>query len=221
MQALVNWDRDHPILRWVELSDLWIQEPGSLSLPESATIMAVGQAGPVMAELDHEGVRHMVVSFPLNNSNWPLMTSFVPFMFNAIQTLALGSAGTGMSYRSGEVAVVPAESGAKELIYSGPVPLRGTVEKGRATLAMFDRVGVYRAAGGTGAVAPWDRLAVNLNDGVESDLHVPETLMVSATSQQVLNQTSAIRQEKWRWFIWAALGMLLVEWVVYTRRMHL
>jgi hypothetical protein len=32
---------------------------------------------------------------------------------------------------------------------------------------------------------------------------------------------SAARREVWPWFAWAALGVLLIEWVVYTRRMHL
>jgi hypothetical protein len=205
-------------MQHVEMKYVVMQDPGHLVLPEAATVLAIGSAGPVMAELSAGGVRHVMTSFPVLDSNWPMQVSFVTFICNAVQTLALHGAGAAQSYHVGDVAVVPAEAAARELVFEGPVTLRGAVEGGRGTLPEFTRVGLYRCAGG--AVPPWDQLAVNLCDQVESDLHAPEQLPVHVAGAASISQTAVGRQEVWRWFVWGALGLLLLEWLVYVTQVH-
>ena len=48
-----------------------------------------------------------------------------------------------------------------------------------------------------------------------------EVLEVGSLAAEGQARTSAIRREVWPWFAWAALAVLLVEWLVYTRRMNL
>jgi hypothetical protein len=218
VQELLNWDPRHPLMQHVEMKYLAMQNPGHLALPQSAAVLAIAAGGPVLAECDDAGVRHVMTSFGILDTNWPMQVSFVTFICNAVQTLGAGGAAPATSYRTGEVAVVAAQESARELVYQGPVTLRGAVARGQCTLPEFTRVGLYRC--GAGAVAPGDQLAVNLCDPVASDLHAPAQLPVRVAGAHALGPAALGRQEVWRWFLWGALALLVVEWLVYTLRMN-
>jgi hypothetical protein len=217
VQDLLNWDPRHPLLQHVEMRYLVLQDPGHLVLPQSARVLASAAGGPVMAECADAGVRHVMTSFGILDTNWPMQVSFVTFICNAVQTLAAGGAAPATSYHTGEVAVVPAQAWAPELVYQGPVTLRGPVTGGRCTLPEFTRVGLYRCD--SGAAAPAEQLAVNLCDEVASDLHAPPQLPVRVAGGHASGPIVLGRQEVWRWFLWTALGLLLTEWLVYALRL--
>ncbi len=224
-QAILDWRRDHPLLHRVVLDDVLVQEPGRLVMPITGSILATAQAGPIMAEVsDDVGVRHVIASFAVLQSNWPFYVSFPVFVQNAVNYLGSGGRlDAGLQYAPGSVAVAPvghagAASGAT-VRWRGPVELIATTQAGIAHLPMFTRAGIYEGA--SNQPPPWDRVAVNLLDAVESDLRVADTLRVGANPVTGQSRTASIRREVWFWFIAAALAMLVVEWVVYTRRMHL
>lgn len=220
MTAVLDWVRDDPLLRYVALDDLRIVDAGRLVLPADATVLAIGQAGPLMARIHDRGVRHVMASFNVLNTRWPIQLSFAVFMANVVETLGQGGSGGAMSFQVGEVATVAASDAMKRVTYTGPAALAAPVELGRAVLPMFDRAGLYTS--GPGVVPPLDRLAVNLTDAVESDLSpVTEALAVASVHRSSVVRGLAAQEEVWRYFLWAALAVLMIEWVVYTRRMHL
>ena len=222
---VLDWDRQHPLLRYVALDDVLLYKPARLALPDSAQRLATGQAGPVMALVGHEGVRHAVVSFELFSSNWPMQISFPVMMSNAIRWLGLAGQGlAAIGYQPGDVAQVRPSPGLKVLRYDGPATLqvdlaRHRLGSGWAVLPPFERAGVYQAQ--EQVDPPWDRLPVNVLDAHESDVLPAQTLLVGTQSAAAKTHEAEIRREIWPWFVSAALGMLLVEWWVYTRRMHI
>ena len=232
MQAVLTWTRDHPLMQYVVLDDVTLRRPGRLTVPLDAKVLAVGLAGPLIAETRDEQLRHVAVSFDVLESRWPHHWSFQIFMVNALETLGLSntaSASAGevghsvdstLSFRAGESATVPVPAGVTTVGYGGPTRLSATTRAGRATLPAFTRVGFYEADSAAGIATPMDRLAVNLLDPLESDVRPAERLEVGTGVVQATAESSLIRREVWPWFAWAALGLLLVEWFVYTRRMR-
>ena len=89
----------------------------------------------------------------------------------------------------------------------------------KATLDAFVRAGIYVAV--EGVDPPFDRLPVNLLDSLESSLCPADVLEVGTIVAEGQARSVAIHREVWPWFIWAALGILMLEWFVYTRRMYL
>ncbi|MFN0136380.1 MAG: hypothetical protein ACKVS9_09735, partial [Phycisphaerae bacterium] len=78
-----------------------------------------------------------------------------------------------------------------------------------------DRVGVYRIEPG----APGrDRVAVNLEDVNESDITPTSSMKIGAEAVQVGEAIRTATPEIWRWFVGAALAILLLEWYIYNRR---
>lgn len=246
MQAVLTWTRDHPLMQYVVLDDVTLRRPGRLTVPLDAKVLAVGLAGPLIAEVSPgsfvgdggevtvSGGRHVAVSFDVLESRWPHHWSFQIFMVNALETLGLSntagspvdtsggghSVDSTLSYRAGESATVPVPTGVTTVGYRGPSRLSATARAGRATLPAFTRVGFYESDASAGIEAPMDRLAVNLLDELESDVRPADRLAVGSGVVQATAESSLIRREVWQWFAWAALGLLLVEWFVYTRRMR-
>ena len=62
---------------------------------------------------------------------------------------------------------------------------------------------------------------MNLLSPDESDIRTADILNVSSIATGTTAATTTFRREVWRWFIWGALAVMLIEWLVYTRRMHL
>lgn len=247
MQAVLTWSRDHPLMRYVVLDDVTLRRPGRLTVPLRAKVLAVGLAGPLIAEVPpgtpgsyaSDGAEvnvstgtHVAVSFDVLESRWPHHWSFQVFMVNALETLGLGgNVGAGeaaLAFRTGESATVEVPPGMNVVGYSGPERLSATARAGRASLPAFAKVGWYEpdesvggaVGGGLSSAAADGRLAVNLLDPLESDVRPVDRLEVGTSVAQATSEASLIRKEVWPWFAWGALGLLLVEWVVYTRRMR-
>ncbi|MCH8141719.1 MAG: hypothetical protein IH908_09010, partial [Proteobacteria bacterium] len=120
-QLFLDWQRDHPLLRYVALDDILFTDADRLTLPDTALTLATGLGGPVIAEVSHEGVRHIVSSFDILNSNWPAHYNFPVLISNAIEWLGLGGqTHAGIGYLPGQVALVPLSGEAQEMPYDWP-----------------------------------------------------------------------------------------------------
>lgn len=220
-ELITQWDRSSEFLQNVELSDIPLRRPGRLVVPVDGTVLAIGREGPVMAEVTRDAVRHVVVGFDIYESLWPHRISFPVFIKNALPTLGLdgNTQEAGIDYRTGENAVVLADTEIDALKYTGPSTIAGRALGTTFTVDAFPRVGLYE----TSADVPtrYKQLAVNLLDTQESDPRIAETLQIGTSSQAQQAQAVEIRKEIWPWFVWGALAVLLLEWMVYTRRVHI
>ena len=79
------------------------------------------------------------------------------------------------------------------------------------------RVGLY---GVRGAVAPMDRIAVNLLSDQESDIRPIRSLRVNAGDAQAGAVGDAAPLELWPILAAVAIGLLLLEWIVYCARIR-
>lgn len=223
VQMMLDWDRRHPILEYVALDDVMLTMPGRLVLPPDGSVrtLASGTSGPLMASFDVAGMRHVTVGFDLMQSNWPMQVSFPVFIANAMQWLAMGEQqDAGRAFKPGDVVAVESLTGHDRVSYHGPESLAASASRQRAVLPMLRLAGLYRAD--RGATEPWTTIAVNMTDMIESDLRpAPELKLQAGNTQIAPTGSRAVQREVWRWFIWGAMALLMVEWIVYTQRMHL
>jgi hypothetical protein len=108
----------------------------------------------------------------------------------------------------------------KKIHLSGPGIERDLTipETGDFALPPLDNVGVYRL---TPTVPQYERIAVNLLDSNESNL-IPVDRPPGNIGEAVGTAGGKSRLELWWWIVaCGALPMLLIEWWVYTRRVHL
>ena len=225
--SVLDWQRDHPILRNLSLGSLYVGTMLKLDVPPQAKTLIDGLKGP-MVVLDHEDrTTNLVCAFDLLQSNWPFKSSFPAFLHSALQYLALGAdMNVRPSYPPGATPRIPHANldrlnpDLKSIQLMGPmgnlnVPISAN---GDFVLPALNKVGLYKT---DPPVPQFEQIAVNLLDENESNLLPAEAPPGNAgTALAAIGQKS--RLELWWWLIaCGAVPLLMIEWWIYTRRVHL
>jgi hypothetical protein len=149
------------------------------------------------------------------------------FWYNLLEYLAVGSdMEMRQSLEPGATPVVPRASLTKgaapitRLTLIGPLGGQQDVPvppQGDVALPALEHVGIYKT---DPPIPGFERMAVNLLDPNESNL-VPASTAPGGTAEAVKEGTGKVRRDLWRYLVMAGIGMLFIEWWVYTRRVHL
>jgi hypothetical protein len=228
-QELIDWDRSHPILRGLNLRFM-AEKMFRLTVPLDGQVLIDGADGPMLV-FHRDGRRaHMVFAFDVNDTGWPLTASFPVFMDNALQYLALGSQmSVRESYSPGATPRIPrfnlqqAAPDLRRIVISGPSSfgtVAATIEPtGDFALPPLDKVGVYSL---DPPIPQFEKLAVNLLDENESNLIPADSVPGGGGAAVAAAVSGRSRLELWWWLVAvAAVPLCLLEWWVYTRRVHL
>jgi hypothetical protein len=228
---LIDIDRTHPIMRFLELFSLQIVEGRPLEGPAGTTDLLTADAGPVMSVAPREGYQDLVIGFEILsataeggsafNTDWPVQRSWPVFWLNVLRHV--GGAidlGGSASHRPGETVTVRVDNRLQEVTLTRPDGSEDRLQVGPGgitSIADTEQTGLYRVAT---EETPLALFAVNLFDVQESRLAVAADVQVgyeppiSAEVGEV-----AGRSELWRWLLLAAVGLLGGEWFVYSRRL--
>lgn len=230
--VIANFDQAHPLMNALQLLKLSIVESSPLEPPRGAAVLLESTDGPIMALAARESHQDLVISFPLAelqengefavNTNWPSQLSFPLFLQNVVNYLSGGA-----RYFTTEVATpgslvrlrVPPT--VETIRVTNPEDKTETLQRDSGQSFSFggtERIGWYRVEteGSKRLELPF---AVNLLDPRESDLTVREQLEIG--HEEIAGQRSIepARTEFWRWLVGLALVVLLLEWLVYNRRL--
>lgn len=226
------WIRSHPVMRYVTLDDVWVNEPMRLSLPTEGVPgpgsvpiriepLASGAGGPLIVLIAQGGTRRIIVGFDLGQSNWVKDAGFHIFLKNATDYLTLsGEDEAGAAVRTTEPAVVRPAPGATRIDVSGPTTLVRDVrreEGDRVVIGPLPRVGRHAISGVVEADAA---LFVSLLDPFESRIAVRDAVESAGGRTEAVAASQIAPREIWPWFVLAAIALLTVEWFVFALRMR-
>jgi hypothetical protein len=233
---IIDTDPAHPLMQWLDLSDVLIAEAVSLETPETAGVLLDADTGPLLAIAPRAGYEDAVLAVPLVDeiqgpdgkpqrvvgTNWPIRSSFPVFMFNVVDYLGRNDAGTGGvgGYRPGESVVLECDEDDESIRVRAPggevVRVRRS-RPGEFNFVRTDRTGIYRAECGKQQVK---RFAVNLFDATESDIPTQPDGAIKIGYVEVAAETGwePVRLEIWKPLLLAGLVVLLAEWYIYRRR---
>jgi hypothetical protein len=225
--GILDWKRDHQILKDLALSRLYVAEAVKLDVPVQDEILMDGLKGPLVV-LDHSGrSTNLVIAFDCLQSNWPLKVSFPIFLHNALQYLAVGGEmDVRQGFQPGATPTIP-RANLQKIGDPISIKLKGpggsqTIripEAGDFVLPALNYTGLYET---DPPVPQFEKLSVNLLDANESNLLPAETAPGDMNAPVEQMKTTRARLELWWWLIAVlALPLLMIEWWVYTRRVHL
>lgn len=218
--AVMWWNETHALLRHVPLEFIVAAKGLSVTLPQDAETIAEGPAGPVLARYSRDGRQYLILTFAIEDTTWWQQPGLPIFAYNALRYLGAGAGADQENLRPGAALRIPLPPGADSATLTRPdretVTLKADAT-GVARYAATDRVGFYTVAPG---VEGADRFAINLEDALESDI-APRSVELGGVpvTQGELIKTGT--PEVWRWFVGAAVVVLLVEWWIYNRRVML
>lgn len=225
-----RWERAHPVLRDVALDALTVADVASPALdaadPEASllrlTPLIEDETGPWLSLLDRRGTRSLVAGFALGRSNWPLTVGFPIFTAAAFDFLTSGRIPVPRVFEPGEPLTMPTSlTGAASLLApdGSTVQTNEGIEQdtarrdGRLRFGPVERIGVYRAQI-AGQRTP---IPVALLNAGESAIEAPTELFTSSTPT-ARNESIEGPVEIWRHIVLIALGLLILEWLIFAVR---
>ena len=228
-EVIANWDETHPLLRHVAIETLSILRWNSLELPKEATAIVEGESGPILAFFTRGGSQFLISAFSLisedeqgrllSNTDWAAGVPFILFMQNAVHYLAGEMATTGRNtLRPGEAVTLGVPDDVSELEIRRPDGRTDRLAVADAELAHYggtDLVGAYEV---TPSKPDARAFAVNLFDANESSVAPAAELALGAQRVAAQAESVEVNQPAWRYVLMGLLAILLLEWIVYNRR---
>jgi hypothetical protein len=222
-QVLVDWRPKHPVLKYVNLMNLFAAKCYELALPRDADVIAEFNETPAISVLRRNGSVFLLVGFDVLQSNWPFEPGFVLFCYNAA-----GFLGTQVgrdqdnNLHVGEPIVIDGLAPETSALIDGPGISNFEVKSSAAGSVRFP---------GTGRAGPYslsipDRqtrvFAVNLLDSQESNIEPRREIVFSGEAVQAEQQAlTRSNLPLWPFLVGLALILVCLEWLVYTRKVRI
>jgi hypothetical protein len=235
--GIVDWSADHPSLRNISLSQLRIAEMVRVELlPGSgAQTLVTSDEGPAMIESSMNGVHALMLPFRIDDTRWALSPSFVVFVGAAVRYLGedVGAGSSIGDVQPGSVITDRLPTGAADIVLrtpSGETQSLTPAADGRITFGPLAASGVYEVSW-KGPAGPTDRrdgegavrgYAANLADGSESDLGARDEVPLAATDAKAMTRGAMNADQRlWPYLLLLALGIAMIEWFIYNRKVYL
>lgn len=228
---IVDTNRAHPMLQYVDLGTVRIVEGTALTLPDGGTELVRTDAGILVGVAPREGYQDAVVGLALSkrgedgsvpNTDWPIKRSFPVFLLNSLEYLggAVSSAGS-KTIKPGQPAVLNLATRFDKVEIKPPLGSNVEVDRSGQPQLIYtqtDELGFYEAR-----PAKSDRLlqlfTVNVFSEQESNIKAANEVQIGSEAVAAqATQSEIVRVEYWRWLLGLALIVLSVEWYLYNRR---
>ncbi|MEN1681878.1 MAG: BatA and WFA domain-containing protein [Planctomycetota bacterium] len=237
---VIDWNRSHPVMSYVQLSDVLIGESLVVPTPAGGLSLIDSTAGPLMTIAPRDSYEDLVLGFAIldevdgqlaANTTWFKTRGFPTFLLNVLDYFvgAAGDATRGNTLPGATVEVRP-RGGVRQITVTGPGDVSQTLTRDGEEPFVFQQTqerGVYRVESGDQLL---QRFAVNLFDGAESDIALKTTgseegvdaasIRIGYTDVTAQARENPARKEAWRTILLLAIGVLVFEWYVYNRRVY-
>lgn len=228
------WDTRHPVNHWVNFNPLYIHSYHPMTIPAEARVLVDGAYGPLLVEYVHSGAHCLILPFVFLKSNWMLDENMLKFVQNAVNYLGhSGQMVVSEPYQPGATIVARLPRGATDVTLRIPTG-KGTNQDPsggrRVALNPIDPASTTFRAETAGLYTlnfhqpgmdeeQSQYIAVNMSSEEESDVRPTATLRIGADeSRTVAGEEGLQKKQLWPWLLLAALGVITIEWWVYSRR---
>ena len=206
---------DHPVTRWVTLSDVNIDKASTFTPGEGDVVLARSVREPIMVAGARGGRKFVAVGFCLDGTDLMLRVAFPVFLMNALDWFAGDDAELLTTYKTGKVWPIPVGVDTGETTVVGPAgTFRAPITGGRAQV-FGAYAGVYQVERKDGGLG----VAANLADALESEIKPERELVLGGKKLEAAPSFHAsLSRSIWIYLVLAALLLSAVEWFTYHRR---
>ena len=222
-QVIVDWRTKHPVLKYVDLTNLFVAKCHRMILPRDADVLAEFNETPALALVRRNGSVFLLAGFDVLQSNWPFEPGFVLFCYNAAGFLGMQLGGSHeMNLKVGEPIVVEGLDGQITAQIDGPDFSGAEIRSSASGSLRFPgtgRAGIYRLSIGE---QPARFFAVNLLDPKESNIEPQHEIVLSGQPVQAEeSDLSRANLPLWPFLVGLALVLVCLEWIIYNHKVQI
>ena len=222
-QFVVDYRARHPVLKYVNLDNLFVAECYKMDFPREGEVLAEFDKTVAIGTVRKAGSTYLLAGFDVMETNWPFEPGFVLFIYNASSYLAEDA---GLAEKTelkvAEPVILEGLEAGAEAVFAGPGygdETISVIESGKLRLPVMERVGLYSLEFADGRRRTF---AVNLLDDSESD--ISPKMQLSLTGRTLDAKDSVLRrfnQPLWPYIVAAVLCLVCIEWFVYNRKVRI
>jgi hypothetical protein len=216
--AAVDWKNTHPLLRYINLDNVQINETLGVRTPGWAVSLVEAQQTPLILAGELARQKVVWIGFDTLQSTWPLRISFPMFIANAVDWLnPAATKSSELMVHGGEPFRYALSQPAATAEVTTPDGAKRTLTPGDAREIVFGETGkqgVYHLRVGTNEVA----FCVNVLDAAESNTKPADELQFGKFNTVGATGLRRANVDIWRWIAAAGLAVLMFEWWFYHRR---
>ncbi|MGA2543573.1 MAG: BatA and WFA domain-containing protein [Verrucomicrobiota bacterium] len=214
----VDWKNTHPLLRYINLDNVAIDETLGVKTPSWATALVEAQQTPLILAGELARQKIVWIGFDTLQSTWPLRISFPMFIANAVDWLnPQATKSSQLMVHGGEPFRYALTQPAAAAEVTMPDGTKRTLTPGDAREIVFGETGkqgIYHLHVGTNDVT----FCVNVLDAAESNTKPREELELGKFNTISATQMRRSNVDLWRWIAAGGLAVLMFEWWFYHRR---
>ena len=213
---IMDWDRNHPIMRQVDLAKVAIEDAMRVRPLAAGKTLVEAVGGPLIYALEERERKAVFFGFDLFKTDFPLRVAFPLILSKSLRWLhPAGLDQSSLQLQTGQPILLPVEHGVTTATVVTPSGRRvkAQVTRGMASFADTDEVGIYMVVTSRGET----RVAVNLMNAEESDL-TPRPVPAFVEAARPETPPVAIQREMWSYFVALALLVFALEGFLYWRR---
>lgn len=214
-----TWERKSAVLRFMSMGDIQVAKGHSFKPQAADKVLGASDHGPILVSGARDGHRFVALGFDPRNSDLVLRIAWPLFVLNTINAFVEEDTGYVSSYRTGEVwrIAVPGSLASVSLLPPGGAKIAVPVSDGRAVYR-GEHAGFYKLSGGPDD-APLGEFAANLSDLEESRIAPRKELVLAGKpASAVAIAPVSFKSDLWIYLLLAVIGISLVEWITYHRR---
>ncbi len=197
---IVDWDRTHPAMRYLDLSKVAIQEAMRVRPLGGGRALVESNLTPLIYAMDEGGVKAIFLGFDLYRTDLPLRVAFPLFVSNALRWLSPSRLeDAGLQLRAGQTLAAALPAGAGMATLTDPAGRKHALQAdadSRVSYVDTTSAGIY-----TVTADGWEqRFVVNLLDDAESNVGVHAQGVAGRAEARRAEDASALfpsRQDLW------------------------
>ncbi|TMQ15221.1 MAG: VWA domain-containing protein [Candidatus Rokuibacteriota bacterium] len=214
--TIMDWDRQHPVMRHVEFAKVAIEDALRLRPLSAGRPLVEAVGGPLIYALEEQDRKAVVIGFDLFKTDFPLRVAFPLILSNTLRWLhpaALDQ--SSLQVAAGQPILLPVAHGIASATITTPSgrTVKAPITRGAVSFTETDEVGLYTLSTVRGDL----RVAVNLMDADESNL-TPRPLPAPSGPGPQAAAPQPVQRDLWPFFVVLAILLLALEGLLYWRR---
>ncbi|NUM56182.1 MAG: BatA domain-containing protein [Candidatus Hydrogenedentes bacterium] len=215
---VIATDAEHPLMRFaLNPANVGIRSAVKAALPQGARAIVSTTGSALIADVSRGGQQIVWIAFDHADSDWPLNLSFPLFFQNVLAWVPRSALASENSIDAGLPLTLIAKPEVTTATITGPDGRTESVPLDPLRPVFYSNTqhaGVYTVQLGD----VQERFAVNLLDANESAVGPSATLAIGSSELAAERGNVRRNREVWRALIAIALGVLALEWWVFSRR---
>lgn len=207
--------KEDPLMQFVNMDEIYIQKSYSFDSTKLQSIVT-SEETPVISKGHYQGRPLVFLGFDIEDTDWPLHSSFPIFLHNSISYLTEQQQMLGYLRPNERKEIAHSSGMTKSMILNEDNEQVSELDTDESLFEAPSNPGLYRIKEET-EFGPKERLFAVSIDEEEKYISPGKSFVMENQNKQTAEINEDNPNEIWIWFAVLALIFLLLEWEVYRR----